>query len=217
MATGDVWRLVQRIESEEGDHSINLHYQVTTDPTLGADGDRLCVSFWKQVATTFRDAITGRSTVRETRAYKLASPAMTPGWYPGVVAAQEGTQGGEPLPAGNSVGFNLGQVLFPAESNGRVWLPGIPIAGAVGRAIETTFYNTEIAAISLALLTDIVEDSSGDGVWRLVVLSRKELALNPSKPDDASGDVVSVVASPRLGQQLRRAFDYRKRKPEVEV
>jgi hypothetical protein len=120
------------------------------------------------------------------------------------------------MPANSPIVFQLLQVLFSPKSNGQVWMSGVPADKTVGGTLLGTYSDGVVKDIRDNLIVNVEEQPSGDGLWRLVVLSRKFLETDPTNFVDASAAVVGATHDVNLGMMRSRGFGGRRRLPKKE-
>lgn len=213
MAVADVFRCKMVGETREGEFSMNFHWQELTSASLAISTTALAEALSAALTPIIRAAIASTAIVNRWTADKLSGTKVPASSFSEASGSRVGTLGADALPANSPLKFNLGQALFSAKSNGRVWLSGIPTAQMLGSVIIPGYASGAVAAVSAALLADIAEVSAGDGLWRLVVLSRKFLLANPGDYAGAAADVLSVQADPRIAMMKSRTFGGKRKNP----
>lgn len=217
MAVDDVFRVRMIGETREGEWSMNFHYQELTAASLAISTEALAEGLSAVLTPTLRACLATTASVARYVVDKLTGTRQPGSTFSEVSGSREGTFGPSALPANSAVLIKLGQALFPASSNGKNWISGIPTTGVIGAVLDPAYKNGVVAAYTAALLANVAEVSAGDGLWRLVVVSQKFLDANPGDYVGAAADVLSIQPDPRIAMMRSRTFGGRRRKKAIEV
>lgn len=205
MAADDIYSVQLRFEAPSGAASLKLYYQESIAQTSGFIGTQILADSWNQHLTSFWLAVLADDwwmpaiTVRK----HTLNPAPA---HREDVASPQGLRSGPSLPANNSWLIGIAQSLFPARSNGRVNVPGVPEPDTSIGALTNAFQTGPVQALLDQLITEVPEVSAGAGRWKLGVISDK--VLNASPPfkdwDGAFAEAVVVQANTIIATQRRR-------------
>lgn len=211
MAVADVYRVKMIGEGREGEWQITLHYQELTEPSLDPGPTALAIGVAEHLTGVVRACLASSHQVSRWRVDKLSGTKAPAASHSLVEASRVGTNSALSLPASVAMRFQLFQLFFDQASNGGFHLSGIPADQVLGNVALAAYTTGVIAAFAGDLLAEVEEDSGGDGLWRLVVLSRKFLIENPGDYAGASADVVSIGFDARTGTMRSRRFGGRRR------
>lgn len=214
MAVADLYRVKIKGEGREGEWQMNLHYQELTEPTSAPGPDALAEGAAEHFTGVIRAALSSTHQVSRFVVDKISGTKQPSANFSLVEASRVGTQTPLALPASSPVRFILLQVVFDQASNGQVFMSGVPADQVLGNVCLAAYTTGVIAAIQGDLLAEVEEDS-GDGLWRLVVFSRKFLLENPGDFEGATADVTAIGFDPRVGTMRSRRFGGRRRKKTV--
>lgn len=215
MAVDDVYSCKIIGEGREGEWTMNLHYREITPPSESYPTEALATSLTLLFTPVIRAALSASHQVSRFEVHKVSGVKQVASKFSLSITNRVGMRGASAVPANSPVILNLVQEKFPSKHNGVVWMSGVPVDGVLGSNLTALYADTEIKAITDLLVLDVDEQPSGDGIWRLIVLSRKWLVLNPGDYVGASADVVEAAHDVTLGMQRGRGFGGRRRiKPE---
>jgi hypothetical protein len=93
-------------------------------------------------------------------------------------------------------------------------MSGVASDDTLGNVALAGYTSSVVQTFAGDLLANVEEDS-GDGLWALMILSRKFLIENPGDYEGASADVIQVGFDPRVGTMRSRRFGGRRRKKTV--
>lgn len=215
MAVSDVYRVKCVFETREGEGSLNFHYQELTLASLALGTVALAEGLSDALTPALRACMATSAFVSRWVVDKLSGTTEPGSTFSEASGSRVGTFAPVAIPANSAILINLGQELFSSKSNGKVWLSGIPTTGTHGAVLDLTYRSGVLTTFRDALLANVAEVSAGDGLWRLVVLSRKFLLANPGDYAGASADVLSVTEDPRIATMRSRTFGGRRRKKTV--
>ena len=202
MAVSDVYAVNVDMEMPSGPASLNFHFQETTPPSSLDGPDALAGGVMADIIPLLRLMISAEVWVTQVRAYKKVVVAEPPAHI--TLVDGGGLSGGPALPAQFGAKLGLAQTFFPNASNGMVWIPGIDQERVTVSLLDAEYLNGPITNLADQLLLDVAEPSAGLGRFRLVVVSRKFLVLNPGDYVGASADVTGINKFPLIGRQRRR-------------
>ncbi len=202
MAVGDVYSARIDMEMPSGPASMNFHYQETTEPSSLTGPQGLAVGIVTDQFGLIANAISNQCAVTACQVYKKSGNREVP--YQATLVDGVGNENSEALPALNGVRINLLQSFFSARSNGLVWLPGVPRNEVTTSVVDQAFIAANIVPWTTAMLAGVSEPAAGDGRWRLIVISRRFLQLNPNDWEGAAADVTEITVNPIIGRQRRR-------------
>jgi len=207
MPLGDIYRITQFYELPTSAASWSLYYHEKTAYSTGFIAtEALGEAAFVHYGTTIIDVLSG----------DCSNPAMQcervfdEGQAKHIInhAVQIGVIPGPSLPNNNSIVVNLLQATLPAKHNGSIRLPGIPEQETNIGNLKQTFYDTQLTALMIKLVTDIPELSGGDGVWEPIVISAstRDVSFPPTKDwAGAKMPITGIVASPIIGILKKRA------------
>jgi hypothetical protein len=218
MAVADVYRVKCTCEGREGEWHMTWHYQTLTEASLNIGTKQLSESVAEHLTPTLRAMLSSQHQVSRFTADKLSGTRHPNATFSLSAANRVGTQAGAALPAGQAIPGKLLQSVFPPGSNGHFHISGIPGDKVVGSVVDATYGITEVANFLIQLRANVEEVSSGDGLWRIGVLSRKYLLANPGDYEGAFADVELTGWDVRIGRMRSRRFGGRRRtKKPIEV
>jgi hypothetical protein len=216
MAVGDVYRAKVTAEGREGEWSMTFHYQELTSGSLSISTKALSQGLAEHLTPTLRACLSSEHEVSRYQVDKLGGTVVPNATFSLPPATRIGTQVGAALPASSPVVLKLLQSFFPAKSNGQVWMSGVPADAALGSVLIGAYSGGVLSVFLMQLAQNVPEPSAGEGLWRLVVLSRKFLEENPEDFEGASAVVEATGFDPRLGRMRSRGFGGRRRKKKEE-
>lgn len=217
MAVDDVYRVKATLEGIEGEWSITWHYQELTPSSIGISTKQLAESVAEHLTPELVALLSNEHQVSRFTVDKLSGTRFPNSTFSLVDSARRGAQIGPALPASSAIQFKLGQTFFPSTSNGQFWLSGVPRVQATGSVLVALYANGVVSDFAVKLFANVPEVSAGDGLWRIVVLSRKHLDANPGDYVGAAADVTLVGFDTRLGRMRSRGFGGRRKKKTIEV
>ncbi len=212
MAVADVYRVRVKGEGREGEWQMNFHYRELTVPTMAPGPDALAEGVNDHLTAELRACISSSHQVSRWDVDKLSVVREPAASFSAVAASRVGLRSAVALPASKPLRFLLLQSAFSSASNGQVFMSGVAADDTLGNVALAAYTSSVIQTFADTLITD-VEESSGDGLWGLIVLSRKFLAANPGDYEGASADVVQIGFDPRVGTMRSRRFGGRRRTP----
>lgn len=205
MAADDIFSVQCSFEAPSGNATLQLYYQQTVNTTAVGNTNQLLADAWNTAL---------RPEIRDIMCDDYTFPAILVRKHDGVPmamrrldsSANAGLRLGAPLPANNTLLFNLGQGLFPPRSNGRINWPAISESDQVDGVITAAFLTDNVAPLQAKMLLPIAEESAGAGRWSLGVISAKVRDAAPPFKDwaGAFAAVVGISANPVLATQRRR-------------
>jgi len=213
MAVDDIFRVRVTAEGREGEWLMTFHYQELTPSNLGIATKQLSESVAEHLTPELRACISSEHEVSRFQADKLSGTKIPNSTFSLIAASRPGTQLGAALPAHRPAVLKLFQSFFPQKSNGQVWMSGVPSNQVLGSVILDAYFTGVLGTFLLKLAANVPEVSAGEGLWRLVVLSRKHLIANPGDFVGAAAVVDATGADPRLGRMRSRRFGGRRRGP----
>lgn len=202
MAVSDVYSVRYDLEMPSGAASLNFHYQETTPPSSAAATVGLADGVMAQLGGLFRAILSAQCWLTAVQVYKLYDSKQSPA--AANINDGVGQSPGNALPAQFAAKIGLQQSFFPSNRNGLVWIPGIDEDRVSISQLDAEYRDGPIKAWADQLLLDVTEPAAGDGRWRLIVLSRAWLVLNPGDYPGASADVVGITRFLLTGRQRRR-------------
>jgi hypothetical protein len=214
MAVADVYRVKIKGEGREGEWQMNLHYRELTEPTAAPGPDALALGAAEHLTGSIRACLSISHQVSRFDVDKLYDDKQPAASHSLLEANRVGLRTLLALPASKPIRLLLLQAVFPSASNGQVFMSGVPAVDVVGNVATSAYLTSVIADLTGDLLANVEEDS-GDGLWGLIVLSRKFLIENPGDYEGASADVIQVGVEPRVGTMRSRRFGGRRRKKTV--
>lgn len=202
MAVADVFRAEVNFELPDSPATCHLHYQELNPTDSGKVAtEALADGLFDGWVGNELPAMMGiEAFVTGIRVYKLGLPAIPPTFQ---TIHTPGIRAGTTCPATDGVRFGIVQALRSSASNGHVTFPGIAEPDCVGNTWENLFMLGVVQALSIALGLPITE-SPAVGQWRLGVLSRKFLDLNPGDFAGAFADATGSTATPIVGSMRTR-------------
>ncbi len=217
MAVEDIYRMQVIGEGREGEWSMTFHMQTLTEPTLGLDTDRLAVSASVKWTPLFTACMSADHQISRFKVDKIHDERSPGSFHSEVPAVREGDNAGVALPANTTMVIKIGQILFPPKHNGQVWMSGLTHLSVLGSVLTVAFRDGVVQTMLDGILENLDEDSAGDGLWRLVVLSRKHLVLNPGDFVGAAADAITTSVDARVGMMRSRSFGGRRKAKVIEV
>ena len=215
MAVADVFRVKMSGEGREGEWCMTFHYQELTPANGGISTKQLSEGVADHLTEELRACLSNEHQVARWKVDKLSGTKTPNATFSLVEASRVGLQAGAALPAHRPAVVKLFQVLFPPKSDGQVWMSGIPGVQVNGSVMISAYLLGPMAAFLAKLNTNVPEPSAGEGLWRIVVLSRKFLLANPGDFAGAAADVASTGVDSRLGRMESRRFGGKRRKKIV--
>lgn len=205
MAADEIYEVKLHFENPSGSSSCRLFYQETIIRSgIGTDTQILAQSWDTALSALLRDVI----------ADDFEFPSITCRKMDGDLeakfrldrAAPAGLRPGPALPSNNALLLGLYQGLFPARSNGRMFIPGIAEGDTLIGNLTSAFASTQVTALINGLVAQLDEESGGTGRWDLGVISTKVLDAAPPFKDwaGAFSPVSSVAFNPIVATQRRR-------------
>lgn len=211
MAVADVYRVRMTAEGREGEWSITLHYQELTEPSLAPGPDALAEGVAEHLTGVISACLATSHQVSRWRVDKLSGTKAPAAHFSLAQSSRGGTNSPLSLPASVAMRFQIFQLVFDQASNGGFHLSGIPADQVLGNVAIAAYTTGVVAAFAGDLLAEVEEESGGDGLWRLGVLSRKFLLANPGDFAGAFADAVSIGFDARTGTMRSRRFGGRRR------
>jgi hypothetical protein len=203
MAVADVFRAEVNFELPDSPATCHLHYQELNPTDSGKVAtEALADGLYDGWVGNELPAMMGiEARVTGIRVYKLGTPVIPPTFQ---TLDTPGIRAGETMTAISGVRFGIVQAFFPSKNNGHVTIPGIAEPDCEGNTWENLFMIGVVQALAIALGEPIIE-SPQVGLWRLGVLSREFLKLNPGDYAGAFADATAATATPIVGSvRLRR-------------
>ena len=214
MAVADVYRVRVKGEGREGEWQMNFHYRELTVPTAAPGPDALALGVAEHLTLSLRACISSSHQVSRWDVDKLSGVKEPAASSSLIAASRVGTRSAVALPASKPLRFLLLQAVFPSASNGQVFMSGVAADDTLGNVALAGYTSSVVQTFAGDLLANVEEDS-GDGLWGLIVLSRKFLIENPGDYAGASADVIQVGFDPRVGTMRSRRFGGRRRTKTV--
>lgn len=205
MALNDIFFVRANFEAPSGSASTGIYYrEAAVRSGVGTDTQIVANSFDAIFGPLIRDVLATEWQLTSFWCQKrIVQPVPA---YKTVQVAQSGTRAGTSLPANNAINVQLHQNVFTSRRDGSMFFPGISETDTTVGVLETTFFNTQVAALRDALATQLVEVSAGTGRWDPGVIS--QLILNAALPaKDWAGAFLPVFGasvSPIIATQRRR-------------
>lgn len=203
MAVADVFRAEVNFELPDSPCTCHLHYQELTPTDSGkVSTEALADGLFDGWVGNELPAMMGlEAFVTGVRVYKLGTPVIPPTFQ---TINTPGIRAGDICPATDGVRVGIVQAFFPSKNNGHTTFPGIAEPDQEGNTWENLFMIGVVQALTIALGLPIIE-SPQTGQWRLGVLSREFLKLNPGDFAGAFADATAATATPIVGSvRLRR-------------
>jgi hypothetical protein len=193
---------------------MNFHYRELTVPTQDPGPDALALGVAEHLTNAVRACISSSHQISRWDVDKVSGAKEPAASHSLIEASRVGLRTLLALPASKPIRLLLLQSVFSPASNGQVFLSGIPAVDVVGNVATSAYISGPIQSLTGDLLANVEEDS-GDGLWGLIVLSRKFLIENPGDYEGASADVIQVGVDPRVGMMRSRRFGGRRRTKTV--
>jgi hypothetical protein len=210
MAADDIYRVKVNYEAPSGQAAWTIYYREdvahdgpNTGPKALAEAFQSAM-FPLPLTQALASEWSVTSIVTRMIYAELGADFMEPVWEIDAGPAP-GTQPDDALPANNAIQYGLQQSTFPARSNGRIFVPGIPEDGTdVG--LLTSAYAIAASVLRDALVQTVAELSGGAGRWTPGVISQKVLNAVPPIKDwsGAFAPVTGVVLNTIVATQRRR-------------
>jgi hypothetical protein len=210
MAVGDVYEVNLEYGVHQRAMTVNLWFEVTTDP---ATVERTAQDLVSAVdAAGLVGQLASLQSVQaiwdRITAYKrFDSAGVLSQGPPGFLhQAQAGAVGFEGIPDSLPIVIEWAQVAQSARANGRCFLSGISEDSVEGNRLKQTFIDGAVAAFIAAWEATLTNIAGSDGgTYRQIVVS-KLLALAPylNAKYGTPIDVTSVMVNPLLKNQKRR-------------
>lgn len=210
MAVADVYRVKVKGEGREGEWQMNFHYRELTVPTADPGPDALALGVAEHLTGSLRACVSSSNQISRWDVDKLSGTKEPAASHALVAASRVGLRSAVALPASKPLRFLLLQAVFPSASNGQVFMSGVAADDTLGNVALAGYTSGPVQTFAGDLLANVEEDS-GDGLWGLIVLSRKFLIENPGDYEGASADVIQVGFDPRVGMMRSRRFGGRRR------
>lgn len=219
MAVEDVYRVRMIAEGREGEWNMTFHYQELTEAENGLGTEALASACAISLTPVLVAAMSSSNQVSRWTCDKLGPPKVPGSTFSLLAASRVGLLSDKAMPANSPIVFQLLQTLFTPKSNGQVWMSGVPADKTVGGTMLAAYSDGVVKDIRDNLIVNVEEQPSGDGLWRLVVLSRLFLETDPTNFPGAAAVVVGATHDVNLGMMRSRGFGGRRRlppKPEEE-
>lgn len=205
MAVEDIYEVKAHFQNPSSASSIRLYYEeAAVKSGVGTDNRVLAQSWSTALGPLFRDVIANDWFMSSVVVRRMVIQPL-PKWRQDE-AVQVGDRVGPALPANNAILMQLQQGLFPASSNGRIFIPGLAEGDTLVGNLTAAFMSGPLAALSAGMVAQLAEESAGTGRWDLGVISVKVLDAAPPAKDwqGAFSAVFGVGASPIVATQRRR-------------
>jgi len=212
---GDVYALQVKLETREKQATLNFHYLELTPPDDSLDTEALAAAWDFANRSSLTGMLSEECRYIGVNVYRRYTKGSARGQYRPPGGAVPGAIAGDSLPASCAIVMKLGQTLFSPESDGQVWIPGIPESVADSTVVSQAHLDGAVQAFIDTLLPNLPEVSPGTGVFRISVLSRKWLDDNPGDWPGATADVVTIGAKATIGTNRLRAQFFRRKKTVV--